>query len=389
MSSARSVRDSARDPRLHPRRRAPAIPTSAPTPERPYAEEVGADPGKLRIGVMKDALGGQFEVHPDCVAAVEEAAGLLESLGHSLAESYPQALDDPHYTERFIQRWTAGIAWNLEYWSRKTGKEVTEDGVEASTWALAEMGADVRRCRVPAGARVPAARGALRRRMVGWWVRPSAVPDDGRAADAAGRVRAGAGQPAGPDLPLHPDGRVHGLLELGRPARHIPAPSLDGGGPANRNPAGRATGARGRPDPGRRRSSRRRAPGPTGSRCARVLQRGNPFDVGYSPADGGDRRGITAMVTPFAEDRSVDEAAARRLARHLIENGSHGLVLGRHDGRIAHARRRREALPAARRPRRARLGRPGRSAERAPTTRGTPSASRRRPRTRERTRCSP
>jgi 4-hydroxy-tetrahydrodipicolinate synthase len=36
---------------------------------------------------------------------------------------------------------------------------------------------------------------------------------------------------------------------------------------------------------------------------------------------------ITAMVTPFAEDGSVDEAAARKLARHLIENGSHGLVL--------------------------------------------------------------
>jgi 4-hydroxy-tetrahydrodipicolinate synthase len=36
---------------------------------------------------------------------------------------------------------------------------------------------------------------------------------------------------------------------------------------------------------------------------------------------------LTAMVTPFAEDRSVDEAAARSLARHLIDNGSHGLVL--------------------------------------------------------------
>ena len=36
---------------------------------------------------------------------------------------------------------------------------------------------------------------------------------------------------------------------------------------------------------------------------------------------------ITAMVTPFTEDRSVDEAAARALARRLIENGSHGLVL--------------------------------------------------------------
>jgi 4-hydroxy-tetrahydrodipicolinate synthase len=36
---------------------------------------------------------------------------------------------------------------------------------------------------------------------------------------------------------------------------------------------------------------------------------------------------LTAMVTPFAEDRSVDEGAARSLARHLTENGSHGLVL--------------------------------------------------------------
>ena len=36
---------------------------------------------------------------------------------------------------------------------------------------------------------------------------------------------------------------------------------------------------------------------------------------------------ITAMVTPFAEDRSLDEAAARKLARHLVEHGSHGLVL--------------------------------------------------------------
>lgn len=33
------------------------------------------------------------------------------------------------------------------------------------------------------------------------------------------------------------------------------------------------------------------------------------------------------MVTPFAADRSVDEAAARSVARHLVENGSHGLVL--------------------------------------------------------------
>ncbi len=33
------------------------------------------------------------------------------------------------------------------------------------------------------------------------------------------------------------------------------------------------------------------------------------------------------MVTPFAEDSSVDEGAARSLARRLVETGSHGLVL--------------------------------------------------------------
>jgi 4-hydroxy-tetrahydrodipicolinate synthase len=36
---------------------------------------------------------------------------------------------------------------------------------------------------------------------------------------------------------------------------------------------------------------------------------------------------ITAMVTPFDADGAVDLAAARRLARHLVDNGSHGLVV--------------------------------------------------------------
>jgi 4-hydroxy-tetrahydrodipicolinate synthase len=36
---------------------------------------------------------------------------------------------------------------------------------------------------------------------------------------------------------------------------------------------------------------------------------------------------ITAMVTPFDEGGRLDTEAARRLARYLAENGSHGLVL--------------------------------------------------------------
>ena len=37
---------------------------------------------------------------------------------------------------------------------------------------------------------------------------------------------------------------------------------------------------------------------------------------------------LTAMITPFDEAGRLDEDAARRLARHLVAHGSHGLVVG-------------------------------------------------------------
>jgi 4-hydroxy-tetrahydrodipicolinate synthase len=37
---------------------------------------------------------------------------------------------------------------------------------------------------------------------------------------------------------------------------------------------------------------------------------------------------LTAMITPFDEAGRLDEDAARRLARHLVDHGSHGLVVG-------------------------------------------------------------
>lgn len=47
-------------------------------------------------------------------------------------------------------------------------------------------------------------------------------------------------------------------------------------------------------------------------------------------------RGVmTAMATPFHADGAVDEAAARRLAAHLIEHGSHGVVVAGSSGEAA------------------------------------------------------
>src|SRR5215211_2912785 len=118
----------------------PGEPYVAPARARSYEEEVGADPGRLRVGLLTNPPGGQFEAHPECVAAAEETGRLLESLGHSVEESYPEALDDDEYIPNFLVRWSGGVDWNLRYWSAETGQEIGEDDVEPLTWALAQMG---------------------------------------------------------------------------------------------------------------------------------------------------------------------------------------------------------------------------------------------------------
>jgi amidase len=54
-------------------------------PSRPFAEEPGTDPGRLRIGLMAEAPLG-MPTDPDCTAAARAAAALLEELGHEVSE---------------------------------------------------------------------------------------------------------------------------------------------------------------------------------------------------------------------------------------------------------------------------------------------------------------
>jgi amidase len=119
---------------------APGEPVVMAPPLRPYGDEVGVDPGRLRIGRMVTAPGGQAAVHPDCVAAVDAAAKALEELGHAIETSHPAALDEAEYTGHFIANWAAGNAWTLDDWSRKTGQPIGADDVEPLTWALVELG---------------------------------------------------------------------------------------------------------------------------------------------------------------------------------------------------------------------------------------------------------
>ena len=63
-------------------------PFPAAPPERPFAEEIGADPGRLRVAFTAEAPGG-FDVDDVCVTATRNAAELLASLGHEVEEAAP------------------------------------------------------------------------------------------------------------------------------------------------------------------------------------------------------------------------------------------------------------------------------------------------------------
>lgn len=77
-------------------------------PQQPFAEEVGADPGRLRIGLMAEAPLG-IPTDPACVAAARDTAALLEELGHEVAE-----VEVPTISEELVGPFTmmasAGLA---------------------------------------------------------------------------------------------------------------------------------------------------------------------------------------------------------------------------------------------------------------------------------------
>jgi amidase len=63
----------------------PGDPYVAPPPERPYLEEVGVDPGRLRVALVLEPP-TRGNVDPACATAAREAAQLLEELGHDVDE---------------------------------------------------------------------------------------------------------------------------------------------------------------------------------------------------------------------------------------------------------------------------------------------------------------
>jgi amidase len=105
-------------------------------PERPYAEELTREPGALRIGFStRSPLG--TPVDPQCVAAVQRTARLLESLGHRVEEAEPE-VDGRELARCYITMYMGQVAASMAEIRELTG--AAESQFEADTRSFALLG---------------------------------------------------------------------------------------------------------------------------------------------------------------------------------------------------------------------------------------------------------
>jgi amidase len=121
----------------------PGDPYVAPLPLRPWADEVGADPGRLRIGLLDHPLLAGAQGHPECAAAVAGAGRLLDSLGHAVDQSYPEALGDEAFQGHFLNVVACANASDFAAWEAILGRPLGEDDLEPHNQMMRAIGLGV------------------------------------------------------------------------------------------------------------------------------------------------------------------------------------------------------------------------------------------------------
>ena len=113
-------------------------PYAAPPTERPFLEEVSTEPGRLRIAFTTQPLFGR-SVHPDCVAAVKDAAALLASLGHHVEEAAPP-VDRQAWAVAFVTVLAAQTRAQVQATAAAAGVKPRAADFEPATYALGLLG---------------------------------------------------------------------------------------------------------------------------------------------------------------------------------------------------------------------------------------------------------
>jgi amidase len=115
----------------------PSSPYVTPPPKRPFAEEVGRDPGRLRIAFTDKSPHGET-IDPEIAAATRDVAALLAGLGHEVEERAPQLAADPAAVMSTIVG--ANTALNVRLAEQRFGRAMTNEDFEVLTLATAHNG---------------------------------------------------------------------------------------------------------------------------------------------------------------------------------------------------------------------------------------------------------
>jgi len=144
----------------------PGDPYSAPRPQRPWIDEVGAPPGQLRVGLLDHPLMPGVGADAECRAAVERAGRLLESLGHHVEVGHPAALEDLEFQGHFLSVVATANTADFDEWERWLGRPLGEGDLEPGNLLLREIGRSVSASQYLAS--VSWLHG-FTRRMESWW----------------------------------------------------------------------------------------------------------------------------------------------------------------------------------------------------------------------------
>ena len=113
----------------------------APPKSKSYLDEASTPPGKLKIAfTTKSIFGKTFD--PECVAAVQQTAKLLQSLGHHVEEASPTLAAD-QMMQAFMPVWASGLAMLIDGTAMLTGRAPHESDFQGMTWGLYQMGKQI------------------------------------------------------------------------------------------------------------------------------------------------------------------------------------------------------------------------------------------------------
>lgn len=112
-------------------------------PGHSWLSQVSAEPGKLRIGVMKDAWNGARPV-PDINAALDDTVRLLEGLGHHVEVARPVlGVSWETFVLANARIWCANLVGWIDGLAQQHDRAVSLDTLEAATLACYRYGKTV------------------------------------------------------------------------------------------------------------------------------------------------------------------------------------------------------------------------------------------------------